>query len=123
MEASGHANLLDFSKLPLVQRDTLIDTLTHMAYLPSVMHQTLIGVSISASYGILPFHPAALYQALPSEKHVASILPFLSNLSASLTHIKELLSFNRPNLVNASEDLGGLFSGAKFLGAASVAVS
>lgn len=121
-EASGAAEVIDFPASPLAQRQTLIDILTHLAYLTGVNHHTLNSGTPSASSGVLPFHPMALYQSIPAKKGVESVLPYLPNLSASINQTTLLLGFIRPQLFNSARDLENMFDNSGFLAGASAAV-
>ena len=121
-EASSAAKVVDFPAAPLVEREVLIDILTHLAYLTGVNHHTLNSASPSASSGVLPFHPMALYQPIPAAKGVDSVLPYLPNFNASVSQITLLLGFIRPQLFNSQRDLANIFDGSEFLANASTAV-
>ena len=121
-EASGAAKVIDFPALPLTHRQTLIDILTHLAYLTGVNHHTLNSGTPSTSSGVLPFHPMALYQSIPTTKGVESVLPYLPNLSASINQTVLLLQFIRPQLFNSERDLENMFDNSGFLAGASAVV-
>lgn len=121
-EASKAAKVIDFPASPLKKRRTLIDILTHVSYLTGVAHHTLNSGTPSASSGVLPFHPIALYQPIPESKGVKSVLPFLPNLSASVNQTTLLLGFIRPQLFDSQRDLESMFEGSAFLAGASTAV-
>ena len=123
VEASGPAQVLDFPAPPMTKKQTLIDILTHMAYLTGVEHHALNSGTLSASSAILPFHPLAFYQPIPKAKGVVSVLPFLADVNASIAQVALAVSFNRPNLMGSVGDLEGMFSTAGFLGPASAAVA
>ena len=121
-EANTAAKVIDFPAAPLKQKKTLIDILTHLAYLTGVAHHTLNSGSPAASAGVLPFHPMALYKPMPTEKGVESVLPYLPNLNASIGQISLLLGFNRPQFANSERDLENIFDRSGFLAGASVVV-
>ena len=121
-EASGAAKVIDFPASPLAQRKTLIDILTHLSYLTGVNHHTLNSGSISASSGVLPFHPMALYQPVPTAKGVKSVLPWLPNTGASLNQTTLLLGFLRPQWFDSQKDLESMFENSGFLAGANAAV-
>ena len=121
-EASSAAKVIDFPASPLTHRQTLIDILTHLAYLTGVNHHTLNSGTPSASSGVLPFHPMALYQSIPTTKGVESVLPYLPNLSASINQTTLLLGFIRPQLFNSARDLESMFDNSGFLAGASAVV-
>ena len=105
-----------------MRKETLIDILTHLAYLTGVAHHTLNSGTPSASSGVLPFHPMALYQSIPTEKGVESVLPYLPNSNASLSQITLLLGFIRPQLFNSERDLESIFDMSGFLARTSATV-
>ena len=118
-EATGEAKVIDFPASPLSHSNTLVDILTHLAYLTGVNHHTLNSGSLAANSGVLPLHPAALYAPVPSRKGVDSVLPYLPNLSASLSQASLFASFVRPKLFNSDGDLESIFERSNFLGGAS----
>jgi len=112
-EGTKAAKIIDFPDSPIKNRQTLIDMLTHFAYL-TVVHNTLNGgdpVSVSSS---LPYHPASLHAPLPSEKGVTDIMPWLPNVSTSIGEIALFAKFNRP--VFESSSFLNIFNDVKFLG-------
>ncbi|KAL8784965.1 MAG: hypothetical protein Q9195_008831 [Heterodermia aff. obscurata] len=121
-EAPSAAKVIDFPASPLTHRETLIDILTHLAYLTGVNHHTLNSATPSESSGVLPFHPMALYQPIPTAKGVESVLPYLPNLSASINQTTLLLGFIRPQLFNSARDLENMFDNSGFLAGASAVV-
>ena len=122
-ETTTTAQVIDFPAAPLTVRETLIDILTRMAYLTGVNHHTLNSAIPAISSGVLPFHPMALYQPIPEEKGIQSVLPFLPNANASLSQVELLLAFIRPQLFDSQRDLVSIFEGSMFLGGASGAIT
>ena len=114
-EANTAAEVIDFPPT-LTDRTTLIDILTHLAYLTGVNHHTLNSATPAQSSGVLPFHPMALYQPVPETKGVSSVLPFLPNLTASVSQAALLVGFIRPQLFDTQRDLENIFEGSEFLG-------
>ena len=114
-EASGAAQVIDFPASPMMNRQTLIDVLTHLAYLTGVNHHTLNSGTLAASSAVLPFHPFALYQPIPETKGVGSVFPFLPNLTASLNQVALVAGFIRPQWINSEGDLQSVFEGSDFL--------
>ena len=121
-EASSAAKVIDFPASPLTRRKTLIDILTHLSYLTGVNHHTLNSGTPSASSGVLPFHPMALYQPIPTAKGVKSVLPWLPNVGASLNQTTLLHGFIRPQWFDSQKDLESMFEGSGFLAGANAAV-
>jgi len=62
------AEVIDFPSVPLTERRTLIDILTHLAYLAIAVHHTLNTNDLAESLATLPFHPASLYSLVPPPK-------------------------------------------------------
>ncbi|KAI4086214.1 MAG: hypothetical protein LQ348_001496 [Seirophora lacunosa] len=58
-EANGAARVLDFPPASLDRRTTLINMLTHLAYVTGVSHHALNSNAPSAMADILFFHPSA----------------------------------------------------------------
>ena len=114
-EATETAKTIDFPASPITSRSTLIDILTHLAYLTGVNHHTLNSGSLAANSGVLPLHPAALYAPVPQKKGVASVLPYLPNLNASVSQASLFASFVRPRLFNADGNLENIFERLSFL--------
>jgi hypothetical protein len=110
-EANGPAEVLDFPPAPLTSRTTLIDILSHLAWLTGVSHHVLNqGEPVTAS-GVLPFHPASLFAPLPEEKGtVESLLPWLPNEEQSVTYLSLLARFNRPGVVAKQQTTKYMFN-------------
>lgn len=60
-EASSDAKVIDFPVSPLSDKKTLIDILTHLAYLTGVNQHTLNGETLSMSSGVLSLGPLSAY--------------------------------------------------------------
>ena len=121
-EASSAAKVIDFPASPLTYRHALIDILTHLACLAGVNHHTLSSGTLSVNSGVLPFHPMALCQSIPTIKGVVSVSPYLPNLSASINQTTLLLGFIGPQLLNSARDLESMFDNSGFLAGASAVV-
>lgn len=104
------AEIIDFPAAPLEQTDQIVDIMAHMAFLVSIKHGVTNSNSPVASIASLPFHPLAFYAPLPTEKGVADIMPFMPKLSASLSQISLLASFNRPEWAGTNETLLHMFN-------------
>ncbi|KAI9762126.1 MAG: hypothetical protein M4579_000606 [Chaenotheca gracillima] len=118
-EATEEAGVLDFPESPLIRQETLIDILTHMAYLTGVNHNILNGGTICKAAGVLPFHPATMHHAIPTHKGVESLTPFLPGLKESLDQISLVIRFNRPYINETRNTVVHMFSGRSFLSGAS----
>ena len=114
-ETTNGALVIDFPPSPLVHRETLIDILTHIAFLAGVSHQVLnAGEPVSTS-GVLPLHPSAIYAPLPAEKGVSDLMPYLTPADEAVKHIALLARFNRPQLEERKETLLFMFSSNEFI--------
>ncbi|KAI3318403.1 Lipoxygenase [Xylariaceae sp. AK1471] len=114
-EANGPAMVIDFPDAPLTTVETLVDIITHIAWLGGVSHHVLNSGTPVATSGILPLHPAALYAPPPKQKGVKDILPFLPNEHDAVQHIALLARFNRPQLVDSQETLLHMFDDESLL--------
>ena len=116
-EANGPAMVIDFPSAPITKLDTLVDILTHVAWLGGVSHHVLNSGEPVATSGVLPLHPAALYAPPPEKKGVVdSLLPFLPNEQKAIEQIALLARFNRPQLVQKQETLLHMFDDETLLG-------
>ncbi len=107
-EASGPAQVIDFPT-SLKNTATLIDILTHFAYLTGVSHHVLNLGDPAVSSGLLPFHPAALYSPIPTEKNISDLMPFLPPVNQTLGQILVFAVFNRPQFVGTNMTLSNMF--------------
>jgi hypothetical protein len=107
------AQIMDFPTK--ADRNTLIDILTHVAFLGSAEHQTLNTNDISEASGSLPFHPFALYQPIPTEKGVNDIVPFLPNITQSVGQIGLTAVFARATFIDSSVSLTQMFNDSVML--------
>ncbi len=115
VESNGPAQVLDFPSAPITTRTTLVDIITQMAYLAGLLHHALNSGAYASSWH-LPLHPVAHYQPLPTSKGVASVLPFLPNVTQAIQQIGLFISFNRPSYKYEGLNLPALFSNPTFLG-------
>ncbi|KAI9665926.1 MAG: hypothetical protein M1821_003861 [Bathelium mastoideum] len=113
-EANGPAMVIDFPAAPIISADTLVDMLTHIAWLCGVSHHVLNSGGPVATSGVLPLHPAALHAPPPVEKGVENILPFLPGERKAIEQIALLARFNRPQFGQQNETLLHMFDD-KFL--------
>ena len=124
LEAVEEAHVLDFPAYPLMERETLISILSHIAFLAGVGHHALNGATPGESSGLLPLHPSAFNKPLPTTKgSIASLMPYLHNATEALKQASLLVRFNRPLLEHQPEgNLVSMFSGPEFLAATTPAV-
>ncbi|RDL33922.1 Lipoxygenase [Venustampulla echinocandica] len=102
------AKVMDFPTS--IDRTTLIDILTHFAFLVSAEHQTLNTNDLAEASGSLPFHPFALYQPIPTAKGVTDLVPFLPNASQAVSQIVLTALFARPEWVKSDRSLTQMFN-------------
>lgn len=117
-EANTAAQVIDFPD-SILRRQTLIDLLTHLAYLTGVNHHTLNSGALAANSGVLPLHPAALYAPVPDEKGIKTVLSHLPDLAHALNQTALFAGFVRPNLFDSDGDLESIFDRSAFLSPAS----
>ena len=113
VEANGAAEVIDFPSG--ANKETLIQVLTHFAFLTGVAHHTLNTGDPVASLATLPFHPLALYSPIPTAKGVTNIVPFLPPVPLALGQVDLFAGFNRPMLAATNRVLAYAFSDATFL--------
>lgn len=115
-EANGPANVLDFPK-SITSPSELVEVLVHQAFLSGIHHHVLNGNSLPTLTGVLPFHPAAVYSPIPTEKGLTSqqLLAFLPNLTQSLAQAALVTEFNRPLLKIENKTLPYMFESPQFL--------
>lgn len=104
------AKSIDFPKTPGATTSTLIEILTHVAYLSGLQHQTMNNNDQFIS-SRLPLGPAALYKNLPTKKGMteADIVAALPNALQSVQHISVSAAFSRPEFQNTDRTLINLF--------------
>ena len=109
-EANNAGLVIDFPPAPLVDESTLVDILTHIAFLTGVSHHVLNSGSPVATSALLPLHPAALYAPPPKSKGVRDLLPFLPQGIKAVEHVALFARFNRPQVHARKESLADMFS-------------
>lgn len=114
LEANTKAKVLDFPPAPLNEIETLIDILTQMAYLTGVNHHLLNSNAPSYITGLLPFHPSAFFQPLPTSKGVSNITHYLADLEHAMYQVTLQLRFQRPQLPDEHRELVDMFSQGSF---------
>ena len=112
-ESNGAAQVIDFPTI----RDTrtLIEVLTHIAFLTGVKHHSVNTGTPVASLGVLPLHNFALYQPVPKAKGVTDVFPFLTPTEQALGQVDLLSQFGRPAYVAQNRTLTYMFSDDSFL--------
>jgi arachidonate 15-lipoxygenase (second type)/8-lipoxygenase (S-type) len=107
------AKIIDFPSS--ANRITLIDIITHIAFLGSAAHHTLNTNDVAEAMAVLPFHPVALYQPPPTSKGVTDLIPYLPGVAASVGQISVTALFSRPTFVRSDKSLSQMFNGQAFL--------
>jgi arachidonate 15-lipoxygenase (second type)/8-lipoxygenase (S-type) len=107
------AKIIDFPST--ATRETLIDIITHIAFLGSVAHHTLNTNDVAEAMAVLPFHPVSLYQPPPTSKGVTDLIPYLPGVAASVGQIAVSSLFSRPTFVHSEKSLTQMFNGKAFL--------
>ncbi|KAG5981308.1 hypothetical protein E4U55_003085 [Claviceps digitariae] len=96
---------------------TLIDLLTHVAYLSSVQHQAMNNNDQFIN-SLLPISPMAFYKPLPTAKGLseANILSMLPNITQAVGQLALSASFSRPEFANSDRALLNVFKDKDFYG-------
>lgn len=118
-EANEVANVLDFPLYPLTSRETLVDILSHLAFLTGIAHHVLNGATPGESSSILPLHPSAFNLPLPTTKGIPNLMPYLHSDTEALKQASLMVRFNRPQLELQKGSLFYMFAGEEFLAHAS----
>jgi hypothetical protein len=110
-EANGPAEVIDFPSAPLTDRGVLVEILTHLAYLATVVHHTLNTNDLVESLATLPFHPASLYAPIPTAKNISSsqLLSYLPGPGPAIGQIGLTAFFNRAFFKDTNQTLSYLF--------------
>jgi hypothetical protein len=112
-EANGPAQVIDFPTT--ASKATLVQVLTHFAFLTGVAHHVLNTGDPVASIATLPFHPTALYAPIPTSKGITDVIPWLPPAPLALGQVDLFAGFNRPNLMSTNRTLAYAFSNPAFL--------
>ncbi|KAI1053171.1 hypothetical protein LB506_012319 [Fusarium annulatum] len=112
-EAAHAASIVDFPD-SISTKSELVAVLTHHAYLISILHGSLNSNSLVHYSAVLPMHPLSLYQPLPKDKGISSLVSFLPDLDASLQQIELVAAFNQAQMANTADSLRFLFNEPEF---------
>lgn len=108
-EANGPAKAHDFPTA-ISTRETVIDILTHVAHLGSTAHHSVNTNELLSVSSTLPFHPPALYSAVPDTKGGdPDVVAFLPPFSQVITQLSFAGLFARPLLENTNRSLVHMF--------------
>lgn len=108
------AKIVEFP-LVIEDRRTLVDILTHVANLVSIVHGTLNSNALATSSGSLPLHPFAFYAPLPTTKAIPDIMPFMPDVNASVSQIALAADFNRSSFVDSNQTMVHMFDNTTML--------
>ncbi|KAG6277888.1 hypothetical protein E4U47_006535 [Claviceps purpurea] len=117
-EEVRHAGSVDFPPRNHMSRSTLVDILTHVAYLTSVQHQAMNNNDQFIS-SLLPMSPMSFFKPLPTtkgsltERDIVSMLP---NATTAVGQLALSAAFSRPEFVNSDRALLNIFQDQEFYG-------
>lgn len=119
-EATSGAKALDFPQCgtgfnSTCTKSTLVDVLTHFAFINGVAHHSLNGGDPVSSKATLPFHLNGMYAPVPTTKNVTDLLPFLPPPANALAYIVFLATFNRPFYEEQNRTLAYAFEDQEML--------
>ncbi|KAH8682634.1 lipoxygenase, partial [Xylariales sp. PMI_506] len=114
-ECNGDAQVIDFPS-SISSKETLVDILTHIAHLGSIVHHAVNTNELLQASSTLPFNPAALYSPLPTEKNtVSNLVDFLPPMDSVLEQFIIVSLFARPFLVGSNRTLIHMFDDTTML--------
>lgn len=96
--------------------DLVVQMLSHIIFLSSIKHNILNGSAVSQGQAVLPWHPAAFYKAIPTNKvdgapqSLDDLLSWLPNVDQACEHVRLMCAFNRPSFKNSDDDFAHLFA-------------
>lgn len=86
-EANGPAKAIDFPT-KFHKRDTIINALTHIAHLVSIVHHSVNTNNLISISSTLPMHPSSLYKPVPTTKGITNVTEYLPPLQAALAQFQ-----------------------------------
>ena len=120
VEATKKAGVVDFPMMGTsdkpVDKDTLVEVLTHFGFIVSVVHHALNGGDPVGSKATLPFHLPAMFAPPPTAKNVTDLMPFMPPVASAIQYIGFIASFNRPFYADEKRTLENAFSNSTMLG-------
>ncbi|KAI8625233.1 lipoxygenase [Xylariaceae sp. FL1651] len=90
-------------------RETVVDMLTHMAYLGSVVHSVMSSNGAIGDSASLPFAPSAFWKPLPTEKGVTDIMQYMPPIDGAVWQVSTLAGANRAIWRNTNETMSHMF--------------
>ncbi|KAI0968437.1 lipoxygenase [Xylaria arbuscula] len=109
------AKVYDFPK-SIKTRSTLIDILTHQAYLGAVVHGVMSTNGAIGDTASLPFAPAGFRQPIPTKKGIKSILDFTPTPEGAVWQVVTYAAANRAMWRDTNETLSYMFQDEAMLG-------
>lgn len=109
LEAVSKALARDFP-ITIPDKGTLIDILTHLAFMSGLAHHILNTGELAHVSAILPLHPIALYSSPPLSKGITNIMPWLPNAKQALAGMDVFGNFNRPTFKDTNKTLVHMFN-------------
>lgn len=119
-EANGPAQVIDFPSTLSTTSD-LVTLLTEIARLGSFSNPAVNLYNLITGSGLLPFHPTAFYQPLPTEKGITDIVPYLPPLEKALGLIGVTANFARPLFAGSNRTIVHMFDDPLMLARMNVA--
>ncbi|KAI0160181.1 lipoxygenase [Xylariaceae sp. FL1272] len=110
LSESEVAKTIDF--VPSIStRDTLIDAVTHFAYLGAVVHGVLSTDGAIGLTAALPFSPTAFRKPMPTEKGVTydDLLAYLPGVYGAVQQVSTFAGANRPEYRNTGETISHMW--------------
>ncbi|KAK2592193.1 hypothetical protein QQS21_010112 [Conoideocrella luteorostrata] len=116
VKTAGSVDFPDPNEGDYISRTTLIDILTHVAYLNAVQHQAMNNNDQFIN-ALVPLSPMALYKPLPTKKGLSEneLLSSLPNATQSVGQLGLAAAFSRPEFVDSGRTLMKAFSDADLL--------
>lgn len=115
VEATARAKVHDFPSAAAINKNTLVDVLTHFGFIVSVGHHALNGGDPVGGKATLPFHASAIFAPVPEKKGVTDLMPFLPSPAQAVHYIGFIASFNRPFYETSGRTLKSAFSEGNML--------
>jgi hypothetical protein len=110
VEANGPAQSIDFPTSDTLHTPSdLADLLTHMAHLVSSAHHSVNLNQLITGSAVLPFHPTAQYQPIPTAKGIPDVVPYLPPLDKCIGFLSVSANFARPSIADTSRTIVHMF--------------
>jgi hypothetical protein len=103
------AKVYDFPK-SIKTRQTIIDILTHQAYLGAIVHGVTSTNGAIGDTTSLPFAPAGFRQPIPTAKGVKDIMAFMPTPEGAVWQVSTYAAANRAAWKNTNETISYMFA-------------